>query len=67
MTKTILVSLAVLTLASSAALAAKNKKPAAAAPAAPVVGASPVFWTGGPTAADHALYVRNLHDSGLKR
>jgi hypothetical protein len=28
------------------------------------VGASPV-WTGGVSSADHDLYIRNLHDSGL--
>jgi hypothetical protein len=28
------------------------------------VGASPVGWTGGVSSSDHALYIRNLHDSG---
>ena len=28
------------------------------------VGASPVVWTGGVSSSDHALYIRNLHDSG---
>jgi hypothetical protein len=75
MTKTILVSLAVLTLASSAALAATHKtthrhhaaKPAAAAPASPVVGASPGFWTGGVSKADHDMYIKNERDAGLAR
>ena len=77
MTKSILVSLAVLTLAASAALAATHKtthhrqavKPSAAAPASPspVVGASPGFWRGGVTAADHEMYIKNQHDSGLAR
>jgi hypothetical protein len=75
MTKTILASLAVLTLASSAALAATHKtahhhhtaKPTAAAPASPspVVGASPGFWTGGVSKADHDMYIKNERDAGL--
>jgi hypothetical protein len=75
MIKTMLVSLAVLTLASSAALAATHKtthhrhavKPSAAAPASPVVGGSPTFWSGGVSKADHDMYVKNQHDAGLKR
>ena len=72
MTKTILVSLAVLTLASSAALAATHKKThhhhhavksSAAAPASPMGGS----WTGGVSKADHDMYVKNQHDAGLKR
>jgi hypothetical protein len=87
MTKSILVGLAVLTLATAAALAATDEtttttttghhhghaaKPAAAAPAAaapvapaPVAAApaSPSFW--GMNAADHELYIKNQHDSGL--
>ena len=27
-------------------------------------GAPPVGWTGGVSSSDHALYIRNLHDSG---
>jgi hypothetical protein len=72
MTRTILVSLAVLTLSASVAMAAKNKarqaakpSPAAAAPASPAVGASPVLWTGGVSSADRDLYIRNQRDSGL--
>jgi hypothetical protein len=75
MTRTILVSLAVLTLSASVAMAAKNKarhaakpSPAAAAPAspaAPAVGASPVFGAGGVSSADRDLYIRNQRDSGL--
>ena len=80
MAKSVLVGLAVLTLATSAALAATDEtttthhrhaaKPAAAAPAAaapaspsPVAGASPSFW--GVSAADHEMYIKNQHDSGL--
>jgi hypothetical protein len=72
MTRTILVSLAVLTLSASVAMAAKNKArhaakpaPAAAAPASPAVAASPVLWTGGVSSADRDLYIRNQRDSGL--
>jgi hypothetical protein len=69
MTKSILVSLAVLTLSTSAALAAHPThhrhaihRHAMNAPAG--VGASPVVWTGGVSSSDHATYIRNLHDSG---
>jgi hypothetical protein len=67
MTKSILVSLAILTLSTSAALAAHRThhrhaiRPAMNASAG--VGASPVVWTGGVSSSDHALYIRNLHDS----
>jgi hypothetical protein len=75
MTKTILASLTVLALAASGASAATQHKtthhrhamkPAAAAATtpAPAMGATP-GWTGGPTAADHELYVKNQHDAGL--
>ena len=82
MAKSILVSLAVLILATSAALAADKTitihhrhaakpaattAPAAAAPtaaAAPAAApASPSFW--GVGIADHELYIKNQHDSGL--
>jgi hypothetical protein len=88
MAKSVLVGLAVLTLATSAALAATDEttttttthhrhaaKPATAAPAAaapataapaspsPVAGALPSFW--GVSAADHEMYIKNQHDSGL--
>ena len=73
MTKTILASLAVLALAASGASAATQHKtthhrhamkPAAAAATAPAMSATP-GWTGGPTAADHELYVKNERDAGL--
>jgi hypothetical protein len=76
MTKSILVSLAILTLSTSAALAAHRthhrhamnaSASVGASPvvrASPVVGASPVFWTGGVSSSDHATYMKNLHDSG---
>ena len=72
MTKTALVSLAVLTLSASVAMAAQHKthrhavKPsAAAAPASPAVGSSPGFWTGGVSSADREMYIRNERDAGL--
>ena len=79
MAKTILVGLAVLTLATSAALAETQEtpkthktthhqhaaKPAAAAPASQVVGASPGFWMGGMRKADHDMYIKNERDAGL--
>jgi hypothetical protein len=66
MTRSILVSLAVLTLSTSAALAAhRTHHPAALnANAYAGVGASPVIWTGGVSSSDHALYMKNLRDSG---
>jgi hypothetical protein len=73
MTRSILISLAVLTLSTSAALAAQrthhrhamNAYPSvSASPVVPSVGASPVLWTGGVSSSDHATYVKNLHDSG---
>jgi hypothetical protein len=73
MTKSILISLAVLTLCTSAALAAHRthhrhamnaSASVGASPVVPSVGASPVLWTGGVSSSDHALYIRNLHDSG---
>jgi hypothetical protein len=70
MTKSILVSLAILTLATSAALAAHRThhrhamNASAGVGAPPVVAASPVFWMGGVSSSDHAMYMKNLHDSG---
>jgi hypothetical protein len=73
MTRSILISLAVLTLSTSAALAAHRTHhrhamnangSVGASPVVPSVGASPVLWTGGVNSSDHATYVKNLHDSG---
>ena len=64
MTKSILVSLAVLTLSTSAALAAHRTHHRHVMNAPAGVGASPVVWTGGVSSSDHATYVKNLHDSG---
>ena len=77
--KSIVVGLAVLTVSASAALAAHRThhshamKPAAATNPTPntnvfgVGGTSPVMWPGGVSAADHELYVKNQHDSGVKQ
>jgi hypothetical protein len=79
MTKTVLVSFAILALATSAALAATQKKtyhhhamkhhqamkPTAAAPASPGMGASPGFMTGGVSKADQDMYVKNQRAAGL--
>jgi hypothetical protein len=68
MTRSILVSLAILTLSTSAALAAQRTHHRQAMNASAGVAASPapalVGWTGGVSSSDHALYMRNLHDSG---
>jgi hypothetical protein len=64
MTKGILVSLAILTLSTSAALAAHRTHHRNAMNASASMGASPVVWTGGVSSSDRALYIRNLHDSG---
>ena len=60
MTKSILISLAVLTLSTSAALAAHRTHHHHAMNAAPSVDGSPV----GVSSSDHAMYIQNLHDSG---
>jgi hypothetical protein len=64
MTKSILVSFAILTLATSGALAAQRTyhRPAMNAPAP--VAPSPVIWMGGVSNSDRDLYIRNLRDSG---
>jgi hypothetical protein len=66
MTKGLLVSLDILTLSTSAALAAHRThhrhmvmSAAVAVPAPP-----PVGWMGPMNSGDHAMYLRNLHDSG---
>ena len=64
MTKSILISLAVLTLSTSAALAAHRTHHRHAMNAYAGVGASPVVWTGGVSSSDRGMYTRNLHDSG---
>jgi hypothetical protein len=66
MTRNIVVSLAILALSTSAALATQRThhhhamNAYAAAPAAPPAAVS----IGGVSSSDHATYLRNLHDSG---
>lgn len=79
MTKSILVSLAILTLSTSVALAAQrthhsramNPSASAAAmnpsPFGGVGGPSPVVWQGGVSSSDRDQYVKNLRDSGYDR
>ena len=64
MTRSILISLAVLTLSTSAALAAHRTHHRHAMNAPAGVAASPVVSTGGVSSSDHATYMKNLHDSG---
>jgi hypothetical protein len=68
MKKNILIGLAILAVSTSAALAAHKthhatKPKAAAAAPAP---ASPII-VGQVSAADRALYMKNQHDSGMKK
>jgi hypothetical protein len=64
MTKSILISLAVLTLSTSAALAAQRTHHRQTMNAYGSASVSPVVWTGGVSSGDRATYFRNLHDSG---
>ena len=67
MKKNILIGLAVLAVSTSAAFAAHKHhamKPAAAAAAAP---ASGPMMMGQVSAADKAMYMKNQHDSGMKK
>jgi hypothetical protein len=64
MKKIILVGLAIFAVSTSAALAKHAKKPKAAAAAATTASTGP--FMGQPTAADHAQYMKNKHDSGMK-
>jgi hypothetical protein len=64
MTKGLLVSLAILTLSTSGALAAHRNHHSPAMNAFAAMPAPPVGWTGGASSSDHAMHLRNLHDSG---
>jgi hypothetical protein len=66
-TKNILIGLAILAVSTSGAFAAKHKmKPKApAAAAAPAGPSSPMM--GQVSAADKAMYMKNMHDSGMKK
>jgi hypothetical protein len=64
MKKIILVGLAIFAVSTSAALAKSHmKKPKAAAAATTTAGP---MMMGQPSAADHAQYMKNKHDSGMK-
>jgi hypothetical protein len=66
MKKTILIGLAILAVSTSGAFAAKHKmKPKA--PAAAAAPASPSPMMGQVSAADKAMYMKNQHDSGMKK
>ena len=62
--KKILVGFAILAVLTPAAFAKKAAKPAAA-PAATIT--PTMLPNGGPTAAEKAMYKKNLHDSGMKK
>ena len=65
MIKSTLVTLAILTLSASAALAAhRTHHQSNAMNAFAGAGASPVVSTGGVSSSDRATYIRNLHDAG---
>jgi hypothetical protein len=64
MTKGLLVSVAVLALSTSAALAAHRTHHRDAMNAFAAVPAPPVGWIGGVNSSDHTTYLRNLRDSG---
>jgi hypothetical protein len=71
MTKSILISLAILAVSTSGASAAYRTHyhhhaayHSAMNANASVVGPAPVVWRGGVSSADYNLYIRNLHDSG---
>jgi hypothetical protein len=68
MKKIILVGVAILAVSTSGALAKKATKPkaTAAATTTTTVAAAPVML-GQVSAADRALYKKNLHDSGMKK
>ena len=65
MKKIILVGLAIFAVSTSAALAKHAKKPKATAAATTAASTGPMMW-GQPSAADHAQYMKNKHDSGMK-
>ena len=64
MTRKLLVALAVLTLSVTAASATHHHRHAMNTHAAVPESPSPMGWAGGMNANDHAMYLKNLHDSG---
>jgi hypothetical protein len=68
MKKVVLVSLAILAVSTSGALAKKATKPKAPAAATTTnAGGSAPFMLGQVSAADRELYKKNQHDSGMKK
>jgi hypothetical protein len=67
MKKLVLVCLAILAVSTSGALAKKATKPKATAAAATTTVAAAPLMLGQASAADLALYKKNLHDSGMKK
>ena len=65
--KGIVVGLAIVAVSTSAALAAHRTHHHPMKPQASAATTTPVTWPGSDSAADHALYVKNLHDSGMKK
>jgi hypothetical protein len=63
--KNILIAVAVLALSAPAAFAAKHHAMKPKAEAAPAASSGPMM--GGVTAADKAMYKKNMHDSGMKK
>jgi hypothetical protein len=68
MKKIIVVGFAILAVSTSGALAKKAAKPKAPAAAAATTAAAPApVMFGQVSAADRAMYKKNLHDSGMKK
>jgi hypothetical protein len=68
MKKMILIGLAIFAVSTSGALAKKATKPNAPAAATTTnTGGAPPLMLGQVSAADRALYQKNLHDSGMKK
>jgi hypothetical protein len=64
MNRTILTGLAILTLSTSAALAAHQTRHDRAMNANASMGAAPMGAAGTASSKDHDTYMKNLHDSG---
>jgi len=67
MKKNILIGLVIAAVSTSAALAAHRTHHAMKPKAAAAATSPSMIVPGGVSAADHALYVKNLHDSGMKK
>jgi hypothetical protein len=67
MKKIMIVGIAILAVSTSGALAKKAAKQMAQAPAATTSPAMAPQPFGQPSAADRAMYKKNLHDSGMKK